>query len=949
MSAGQTSGGKGIVTFSGRLGGRTATLAATALAAQLACAGVASAQSQDDRPVRFWSFTERQQRGGEVQVAGDSEVGGVLNERFKFGPAAFNFPESRPGDNAARGRIHSTASGKRFSVLAQAPLVNPSQAGSPNGGGSHLDQFQAYEKRSDKASMRISITKAVVDAIDANHGLLPSECPSGLDCKPIRGQVRFHARAYAESAGGDFFRSGGVAYIEGHEGRWTIEAVTSADSRSPLWDNGNFSIDDDVDDFGTKSHAVAELAHPVTMDVPLSSLRDGELFAVHVRLDAEAVDQRGRESAVEGFIQDPQEVVPALVETTHLKALGAPTFEEPPIEALLAAQCPSGADPAAGTLQLAESSYVTDEATGVPMFVLVTRTGGTTGEASATVTTSAGTAQAGTDYTETSTTVTFADGDASPRLVELPILQDDETEPAQTFSVSLTDPHCAALGDRSSAEATIFDGDAPAEQPASFTIGGTVDGLEGSGLVLDDIGTELAADNGPFTFPSTRADGLPYDVTVKTQPSNPDQVCTVSHGTGTVTGADVTDIAVHCATPAPPSGLDPTFGSAGRVSTPVGAGKAEAVLIQSDGGIITAGRRAANGGIDFALTRHDAEGRLDTGFGVGGIVTTDLGSATDEGLDAALLGDDGFVVVGRTDGPGFNRNFGIARYHADGTLDTGFGEDGIVTTDFAGQVDQANSVAVQPDGKIVVAGLAARTGPLGADNDFAIARYLGDGTLDTSFGEDGIVTTDLGTRTDIGRAVVIQPGDGGIVVAGTTEDDVALVRYAPDGDLDTSFGNGGVTITDLGHDDFANAIALTADGQILVAGHTLGSGRLDFALARYGANGVLDQSFGTDGVVKTDIGGGDDFAEGLTVDGDDRIVVVGRATSATILDMAVARYHADGTLDTAFGDNGKLTADFHGKGEFGQDVAIQDDGKIVAAGYTANGFDTEFALMRINP
>jgi uncharacterized delta-60 repeat protein len=87
----------------------------------------------------------------------------------------------------------------------------------------------------------------------------------------------------------------------------------------------------------------------------------------------------------------------------------------------------------------------------------------------------------------------------------------------------------------------------------------------------------------------------------------------------------------------------------------------------------------------------------------------------------------------------------------------------------------------------------------------------------------------------------------------------------------------------------------------------------------------------------------------LTVDADGRIVVVGRATSSTILDMAVARYHADGTLDTAFGDNGKITADFHGKGEFGQDVAIQDDGKIVAAGYTANGFDTEFALMRINP
>jgi uncharacterized delta-60 repeat protein len=933
----------------GKLVAATAALVATALAALLVCAGVASAQGQDNRPIRLWSFTELQQPAGNVKVAGASQVGGILRKRFDFGSAAFNFPESDPR-GVASGSIFSTASGKSYGVLAQAPSANPSQPRATNGGGAHLDQFQAYEKRSDKASLRITITKAVVDAIDANHGLLPSECPSGFDCNPIRGVVRFKARAYAESAGGDFFRAGGLAYIEGHEGRWTITAVTSSDSRRPLWDDGNFSIDDDVDDIGTKSHAIAELAHRVTMNVPLSALRNGELFAVHVRLDAETLDRRGRESAVEAFIQDPQKVNDVLVKTTGLKARGAPAFHEPPVKTLPAATCPAGSRRKAARLQFSAPAYVTDEATGVPMFALVTRTGATKGRASATVRTSAGSAQAGRDYTQTSTTVRFADGDTSPRLVEIPILQDDESERGQTFSVSLSHPHCARLGKQSRAEVTIVDDDSPPAPPASFTIGGAVDGLQGSGLVLDDIGTELAVGNGPFTFPGTRADGLPYDVRVKTQPRGPDQVCTVSHGAGTVTGADVNDVAVHCAAPASPAGLDPTFGSDGRVSTPVGAGKAEGVLIQSDGSIITAGRRAVNGGIDFALTRHDADGKLDTGFGTGGIVTTDLGSATDEGLDAALLEDDGFVVVGRTDGPGFNRNFAIARYHADGTLDRGFGGDGIVTTDFAAQVDQANSVAVQPDGKVVVAGLAARTGALGADNDFAIARYLGDGTLDTSFGGDGIVTTDLGTRTDMGRAVAIQPGDGGIVVAGTTEDDVALVRYAADGDLDTSFGTGGVRITDLGSDDFANAIALTGDGQILVAGHTLGSaGHLDFSLARYTAGGGLDQSFGTGGVVKTDFGTGDDFAEGVTVDSDGRIVVVGRATSSTILDMAVARYHADGTLDTGFGTNGKITADFHGKGEFGQDVAIQPDGKIVAAGYTANGIDTEFALMRIKP
>jgi uncharacterized delta-60 repeat protein len=211
------------------------------------------------------------------------------------------------------------------------------------------------------------------------------------------------------------------------------------------------------------------------------------------------------------------------------------------------------------------------------------------------------------------------------------------------------------------------------------------------------------------------------------------------------------------------------------------------------------------------------------------------------------------------------------------------------------------------------------------------------------------VTTDLGTRSDDARAIAIQP-DGKIVVAGTAGDngdEIALVRYLSDGHPDMSFGQAGVRITDLGSDDVANGVALTASGQILVAGYTLGPKiNRDFLLARYTADGTLDASFGDHGAVKTDLGDGDDFGENLVVDLSGRIVVVGRATSPTILDMALVRYHADGTLDTGFDGDGILTADFHGRGEFGQDVAIDASGRIVAAGYTANGADTEFALLR---
>ena len=925
---------------------RTLVGMSAALMVLLAGATTASAAS-DNRPVRFWSFSAVKQGVGKVKLAAGAQQGGLLRKQRTFGGAAFAFPESKPREKAT-GSLFSTASGQTYGVLAQAPSAAPFQKGLPMGGLTHLDQLQAYEKTSKKASLRLTITKAVVDAIDANHAIVPSECRRDLDCNPVRGIVRFHARAYANSAGGDFYSVGGVAFIEGHEGRWRIDAATSADSRRPLWDAGDFYIDDDVDDLGTESHAVAELAHKLTLKVPLKSVRDGELFAVHVSLDAEAIDARGRESAVEAFIQDPQKLTPALVKTKGLRARGKPRFREPAVKAPPVARCPSGTSRKAGRLQLSQAEYVTDEATGVPMFALVTRTGGRKGKASVTVTTRAGTAESGRDYRTVRKTVTFAAGDASPRLVEIPILQDQAPEDAQTFSLSLSHPRCVKLGAQRSAGVTIADDDTPPAQPPSFTIGGTVDGLQGSGLVLTDLGSELTvAGNGPFTLPGTRADGLPYDVKVRTQPRNPDQVCTVSQGQGTL-HANVSNVAVHCAAPTLPPGLDPTFGSGGRVSTPVGAGKAEAVLIQKDGRIVTAGRRVFNGGVDFALTRHDSHGKLDTGFGTGGIVTTNLGTPSDEAFDMAASPAGGFVVVGRTDATGTNRDFGVVRYTDEGKPDTRFDGDGIVTTDFAGQPDQANAVAVQPDGKIVVAGQATTGGSTLADGDFALARYNTDGTPDMSFDGDGLVLTDLGTKADVARAVAIRP-DGRIVVAGTADGDVALVRYTDTGEVDESFGDHGKRVTDFGSDDFANGLALTGDGHILVAGHTLGAGLdLDFALARYTAEGELDTAFGTGGIVKTDFGG-DDFAENLTVQPDGKIVVVGRDSSATILDMAVVRYRDDGKLDTGFGAGGKVTADFHGKGEFGQDVAIQPDGKIVAAGYTANGIDTEFALIRINP
>ena len=922
----------------------------------LLSAGPAAATPQGD-PVRFWSVSKVEQGVGELPVQDGAQLGDRLQKQVRVGgPLVFNLPlhapfwQTLPRDEAF-GALFSSATGATYSVMAQAPPPNPMRVGAVKGTVTHLDEYQAYEKRTDDASLRITLSDLLLQTIDDNNRAGAFECPPTGPCEPVRTVVRFHARAYAASAGGDFFDSGGVAFLVGHQHSWRPGAATSAEAPRPLWGEEDFDVDGDADESGTGAAGVMGLNRSRRVKVPLGSVRPGELFAVHVSLEAEAVDDAGGESAAQAFIQDPIHPGPPLLAAHGLRPRGNPKFKEPKLEAPAPARCPSGTSPKAGALQLSAPEFAVDESSGSPM-VLVTRTGGTRGSASGVVSTSGVSASSDSDFKDTSTRVRFANGDDSPRLVEIPIREDDQVEAPENLTATLGHARCAKRGVQRDATVTINDDDAgPPPPPDGFTIGGSVDGLAGTGLVLTDNGTDVAiAGNGSFTFPGTRAGGVGYDVRIEAQPRSPDQDCAVEHGTGTVS-ANVTDIAVHCTTPTPPSGLDPTFGPDGRVSTPVGAeGEGEAVVIQGDGDIVTAGRTTTPTGMDFALTRHDPSGQPDPTFGGDGIVSTDLGSSDDQAFDAALLPGGDTVAVGRTLGTGpVNLDVALVSYRPDGTPDPAFGTGGVVKTDVLGSGDQANAVAVQPDGKIVVAGFATSGGTTLPDGDFLLARYDADGTPDSTFGGDGIVTTDLGTPADDVRALAIRP-DGEIVAAGTANEDVALARYTAAGDLDTTFGDDGTRISDFGSDDVANGLALTPSGQILIAGFTLGTGgNRDFLLARYSSGGGLDSAFGDAGKVITDVGGGDDFAENLLVDPSGRPVLVGRATSSTILDMALVRYRPDGTLDPAFDGDGILTADFHGRGDFGQDLALDASGRIVAGGFTGSSTGTQFALMRANP
>ena len=395
-----------------------------------------------------------------------------------------------------------------------------------------------------------------------------------------------------------------------------------------------------------------------------------------------------------------------------------------------------------------------------------------------------------------------------------------------------------------------------------------------------------------------------------------------------------------------PGDLDPTFGTGGTVITSFGGSAvATAVAVQTDGKIIGAGATSGVGGILFAVSRYNEDGSLDGAFGTGGKVTTSFGGTDDEAVGVALQRDRKIIAAGYTGMASIGYRAALARYNGDGTLDGTFGSGGKVT--FGGSA-AAIAVALQGDGKIVTAG-----------GGFALVRYNTDGSLDTTFGTGGMVTTSFGGGYDEASAVALQ-GDGKIVAAGHTSTSVgssqfALARYNTDGSLDGTFGTAGQVTTSFAGNDFAFHVMPQADGRIVAAGIAgpsscqsapCTSGNL-FALARYNTDGSLDPDFGTGGQVTTTFAATDAEAYSLAVQGDGKIVAAGLTRTGSINRFALARYDGDGSLDATFGTDGRATTSFGGTYDQALALALQEDGRIIAAGWTAKGLGSgHFALAR---
>ncbi|MEX0832274.1 MAG: hypothetical protein WD276_00135 [Actinomycetota bacterium] len=394
--------------------------------------------------------------------------------------------------------------------------------------------------------------------------------------------------------------------------------------------------------------------------------------------------------------------------------------------------------------------------------------------------------------------------------------------------------------------------------------------------------------------------------------------------------------------------LDSSFDGDGKVTTAFGGpdDQANAVAIQADGKVVAAGwSDTGPDGYDFALARYNADGTLDSSFDGDGRVTTPVLDSWDF-MEHMILQPDSKILAGGYAWNGTDYDFALVRYNTDGTLDSSFDGDGIVTTPFFDSHDEIYALAVQTDGKIVAGG---RTAQGAGEADLALARYNTDGTLDSTFDGDGIVTTTLGPDDEHIFGLAILPG-GGIAAAGDFNNganlDFLMALYEPDGDLDPSFGGDGIVTTPIGSSrDRANALVLQGDGKLLAAGEADVAGSKDIALARYNQNGSLDPSFSGDGKVTTPVSGGQDDARGLALASSGNIVVAGRTTGSNS-DFVVARYKPDGTLDSSFSGDGKVTTPIGAGPDRANSVAIQADGNIVAAGWSDNPSQPDFALAR---
>ncbi len=399
--------------------------------------------------------------------------------------------------------------------------------------------------------------------------------------------------------------------------------------------------------------------------------------------------------------------------------------------------------------------------------------------------------------------------------------------------------------------------------------------------------------------------------------------------------------------------LDPAFGNGGKVITAITNFSDEAadIALQSNGRIVLAGT-ADNA---FGLARYYSDGNLDNTFGNGGKVRTLVGPLEDKAYAVAIQSDGKIILAGYslTSLIGNAAELALVRYTTGGALDTGFGNGGIVQVPLSVKDDANFALALQTDGKIIAACTRRYPTP---GTDVSLVRLLSNGELDDSFSGDGIATIPIGSLDDEAYALAIQ-SDGKIVLAGAAYEagiaDIALVRLLPNGSPDTNFGNNGEVIAGVNNADgvFGYGIAIQPDDKIAVTGTAYfnGGATSQWALFRFMADGNPDASFGTNGLVVTDIEAAA-FAEDLAIDDDGQLLVAGYGPveGSGFYDFTLARFFSNGDPDPGFGEDGLARAGFGTDYASAHALALQPDGQIIVAGSSYLDLNGRFAMARYN-
>jgi uncharacterized delta-60 repeat protein len=835
---------------------------------------------------REWGFSElRGDSLEEVELDHGIQVGGLLHQLYDFGPTSRDadvfFPDesSLPSDGIANGQIASTADGVTYWVGAEAPAGIAGLPEAPVGGRSELRQTQSLRKLAPDASLSFTLSAAFIEVTDRN-AVLGRRCPpvhaDGLFCDLVKGELFLDVHAFTVPAAPDitpfdtFFHLAGGATVSGFAENWNSDAWTSAHSELPLWEVEDFDFVISDLDGASEGLVLMILRQPRIFTIDLSSVEVGQAFTLQTLAMATAYNRIAGppsefESSATAFLRDPQGIDGTTIAFSGLEPADVPGLDPPAETPAEPAACPPGSTGDAGTLEFSADRYTITESNPTPP-VRVTRAGGTTGPVTATVTTSDGSAVAGTDYTPVHGSVLFADGDDTPRAVEVPVLPDQlGSQRDRTVMLTLSDPGgCATLGSRSTAELIIRDDDPgpPPPQPVgldpTFGTGGkataTAFGGDRSSMALQPDGRVVMVGGTFVAFIMAR-----FDV----------------DGT-----------------------LDDSFGTGGTVTTNIGSGSSQqealGVTIQSDGRIVVVGYSDRD---DVTVIRYAPDGRLDETFGTGGIVTgIAKGVANDVTIDSEgriLLA--GTANLDNPSGDDFGDLF-VARLLADGHPDPSFGLAGLVFTDVGGLTNEAQNVVVQPaDRMIVVSGSSRNPGSngVGIDHHTDIARYQPDGQPDSTFGTGGALTIE----GLVGADLAVQP-DGRLLLVGTadttpptappgTVTEFSVLRLEPDGSPDETFGGNGtgtvnIAVTTLDSPigqtgrDSGKALALQPDGRIVVAGNTAVINP-NFAIARLLADGSLDTEFTDTGVMTIDFFGFTDVAESVAVADDGKIVVAGLA------------------------------------------------------------------------